>query len=148
MANSVVILDSKEAAEHHELERAMTVQPLPESVKAEGGLLLDIEEQKGQTSLRLASDGHVSQALSHDSACLNGCYIRPSYFHSRLTIRMIRSTGHGPPNISSCLLLHGERSVQIGLLPPARRSSSSRQHNGTWIQTLSINLTASTSCLG
>ena len=55
-------LDSKEMAEHHELERAMTVQPLPESVKAKGGLLLDIEEQKDRTSLRLALDGHVSQA--------------------------------------------------------------------------------------
>ena len=61
---------------------------------------------------------------------------------------MIRSTGHGLPSISSYSPQHGELSVLIGLLPPAQRSSSSRQHNGTCIRTPSINLIVLTSCLG
>lgn len=46
--------------QHLEIERTLTVQPLPEAVKAEGGLLLDTEGRDTQGSLRLASDGHVS----------------------------------------------------------------------------------------
>lgn len=46
--------------QHSELTRELTVQPLPEGVKVEGGLLLDVEGLSDQTSLRLAPDGHVS----------------------------------------------------------------------------------------
>lgn len=46
---------------HHELERELTVQPLPAGIKIEGGLLLDTEGLSDQTSLRLAPDGRVSQ---------------------------------------------------------------------------------------
>lgn len=44
-----------------ELERTATVQALPDSVRKEAGLLLDTEGLAGQSSLKLAPDGHVWQ---------------------------------------------------------------------------------------
>ena len=44
-----------------ELERSETVQALPDSVRMEAGLLLDTEGLAGQSSLKLAPDGHVWQ---------------------------------------------------------------------------------------
>jgi hypothetical protein len=42
-----------------ELSRSLTVDPFPETLKAEGGILLDTEGLKGPDVLRLAKDGHV-----------------------------------------------------------------------------------------
>ena len=53
--------NEKPGMQHVDLTRELTVQPLPEGVKVEGGLLLDVEGLSDQTSLRLAPDGHVSQ---------------------------------------------------------------------------------------
>lgn len=53
-------LPGKAETQHKELTHTLTVQPLPDAVKAEGGLLLNAEGLDGQLSLRLAPNGHVS----------------------------------------------------------------------------------------
>ena len=49
----------KSNANHTELSRSVTVEPLPAAAKAEAGVVLDTEGRQTQTSLRLAQDGHV-----------------------------------------------------------------------------------------
>lgn len=44
---------------HSELARTVTHEALPAVARAEAGVLLDAEGLHGQSSLRLAPDGHV-----------------------------------------------------------------------------------------
>lgn len=53
----------KGVMEHTELEPKATVQPMPETLKREAGLVLDTEGLADGNSLRLAPDGHVGAAL-------------------------------------------------------------------------------------
>lgn len=53
-------MDEKPVITHRDPKEPGLVAPLPDSVRREGGLLLDAEGFDGQLSLKLASDGHVS----------------------------------------------------------------------------------------
>jgi hypothetical protein len=95
-------LPGKAETQHTEFSRTLTIQELPDAAKAEGGILLNAECLDGQSSLRLASDGHVSLiclSLYTMEIVLTNYQLRPYYFLSQPMIRTIHSTGRGRPNI-------------------------------------------------
>ncbi len=150
-SDSASSLPGKAESQHVELARTLTVQPLPEASKAEGGLVLDAEGLDGQSSLRLAPDGHVSLkpfALYKSQIVLTNCGLRLCYFLSRQKIRTIRSTGHGQPNILSCSPSLGERYAPTGPPHQAQRSFFNKPHSGASTRIRPTVLTASTYCSG
>lgn len=54
----------KSDVEMVDVERTVTVDALPESIKAEGGLVLDTENLATTEGLKLAKDGHVRSKAS------------------------------------------------------------------------------------
>jgi hypothetical protein len=115
--------------EHSELERAYTVQPLPDAVKREAGLVLDTEGLADRGSLRLAGDGHVS-SVQRKSFYLSLIFSRPCFFLSLQKILMIHSTGPGQRNTLSCLQSLLELCVQTLPVQQAQLSSLFKPTNG------------------
>jgi hypothetical protein len=57
-------MNEKPEISHHESQKSTGfVTALPDSLRRDGGLLLDAEGLERQVSLKFASDGHVSWLL-------------------------------------------------------------------------------------
>ncbi|KAJ6006996.1 major facilitator superfamily domain-containing protein [Penicillium canescens] len=59
MPNSLPSLDEKPEYAHDEQGRTVMVKPIPDAVKSEAGILVDTEGFQGESSLKLAPDGHT-----------------------------------------------------------------------------------------
>ncbi|KAL2844361.1 major facilitator superfamily domain-containing protein [Aspergillus pseudoustus] len=65
--------------DHIEVSRSLTVEPLPDAAKAEGGIILDTRGLVGQSGLQLAADGHtvlVPQPTSNPNDPLNWPWLK------------------------------------------------------------------------
>lgn len=48
-----------------EVAPAVTIEPLPNRLRVDGGIVLDVEGLADSTNLKLAADGHVSFVTTH-----------------------------------------------------------------------------------
>lgn len=68
--NSLPSQDEKPEYAHDEQGSTVMVKPIPDAVKSEAGILVDTEGFQGESSLKLAPDGHVWQCHRYRSRAI------------------------------------------------------------------------------